>query len=91
MYWDASFPVNPCPTPGGGRWRVRSGRRFSRSRPEWYRAFLAGTALVMTAQGYLGGEMVYRFGANVCGGSRGLNEKRQDSSPPWPPGRPRKI
>jgi hypothetical protein len=31
----------------------------------WYLAAMAGVMLVMVAQGYLGGELVYRYGAEV--------------------------
>ena len=31
----------------------------------WYLAAMAGVMLVMAAQGYLGGELVYRYGAEV--------------------------
>ncbi|MCA1635717.1 MAG: DUF2231 domain-containing protein [Acidobacteria bacterium] len=31
----------------------------------WYLSAVAGVALVMTAQGYLGGELVYQYGAEV--------------------------
>jgi len=31
----------------------------------WYLAAMAGVTLVMAAQGYLGGELVYRYGAEV--------------------------
>jgi uncharacterized membrane protein len=38
----------------------------------WYLAFAASTVALMAAQGYLGGELVYRFGAEVRGAYRRL-------------------
>ena len=38
----------------------------------WYLAALALATLVMTVQGYLGGELVYRYGAEVTGRYRRL-------------------
>jgi uncharacterized membrane protein len=38
----------------------------------WYLAAAAAVALVMTLQGYLGGELVYRYGAEVQGAYRRL-------------------
>lgn len=38
----------------------------------WYLAFGAATVAVMTVQGYLGGELVYRFGTEVRGAYRRL-------------------
>lgn len=41
----------------------------SDARPSWaYLASCGGVVLVMTVQGYLGGELVYRFGMEVRGG-----------------------
>lgn len=38
----------------------------------WYLAFAGLTVVLMTVQGYLGGELVYRFGAEVRGSYRRL-------------------
>lgn len=40
-------------------WQAGSGATL------WYLAAMAGVTLVMAAQGYLGGELVYRYGAEV--------------------------
>jgi uncharacterized membrane protein len=47
-----------------------------------YLAALIGAALVMTAQGYLGGELVYRYGAEVQQGYRRLPGHRPEPDPP---------
>lgn len=38
----------------------------------WYLSALAAAVVVMTVQGYLGGELVYRYGADVRGRYRSL-------------------
>ena len=47
-----------------------------------YLASLAVVSLVMTVQGYLGGELVYRYGVEVEQSYRELPERRADSTPP---------
>ena len=52
----------------------------------WYLATLAATTAVMAVQGYLGGELVYRWGAEVKGGHRGLRQRlAREPRPQWPP------
>lgn len=62
-------------------WRIalwRNGQGVS-----WlYLTSLAVVALVMTIQGYLGGELVYRYGVEVEQSYRGLPEREANSSPP---------
>ncbi len=62
-------------------WRVslwQGGRGVS-----WlYLAALGTVALVMTVQGYLGGELVYRYGVEVEQAYRELPEREADSTPP---------
>jgi uncharacterized membrane protein len=62
-------------------WRVsrwQSGRGVS-----WlYLISLAVVSLVMTIQGYLGGELVYRYGVEVEQAHRELPEREADSAPP---------
>lgn len=48
----------------------------------WYVAFMALTSAVMTMQGYLGGELVYQYGAEVEGSYRGLHEHGRTSPRP---------
>ncbi|HKO15495.1 MAG TPA: DUF2231 domain-containing protein [Gemmatimonadaceae bacterium] len=52
----------------------------------WYLAALAVTVAVMTAQGYSGGELVYRWGANVQGRYRDLRQRHASAPPPRLPG-----
>ena len=47
-----------------------------------YLAALAFVSLVMTVQGYLGGELVYRYGVEVEQAYRELPEREADSTPP---------
>ena len=47
-----------------------------------YLAALAFVSLVMTAQGYLGGELVYRYGVEVEQSYRELPEREAKSMPP---------
>ena len=47
-----------------------------------YLASLAAVSLVMTVQGYLGGELVYRYGVEVEQAHRELPERAADSPPP---------
>lgn len=47
-----------------------------------YLASLAVVALVMTMQGYLGGELVYRYGVEVEQAHRELPERDAKSAPP---------
>src|SRR5688572_7882105 len=62
-------------------WRVslwQNGRGVS-----WlYLTSLAVVALVMTMQGYLGGELVYRYGVEVEQAHRELPERKANTSPP---------
>jgi uncharacterized membrane protein len=62
-------------------WRIslwESGRSVS-----WvYLASLAVVSLVMTVQGYLGGELVYRYGVEVEQAYRELPERDLKSAPP---------
>jgi uncharacterized membrane protein len=52
----------------------------------WYLAALAMTSSAMAVQGYVGGELVYRWGAEVEGRARGLRQERATEPPPrWPP------
>jgi len=48
----------------------------------WYLAALGAVSLVMTVQGYLGGELVYRYGVEVEQAYRELPEREADSTPP---------
>ncbi|MFL6208714.1 MAG: DUF2231 domain-containing protein [Pyrinomonadaceae bacterium] len=48
----------------------------------WYLAALSVVALVMTVQGYLGGELVYRYGVEVEQAYRELPEREAKSVPP---------
>jgi uncharacterized membrane protein len=58
--------------------------------PWTYLAAMAAVVMVMAAQGYLGGELVYRFGADVRGRFGRLpNASDTDGALPWrPPSRP---
>jgi uncharacterized membrane protein len=47
-----------------------------------YLAVLIGVAIVMTVQGYLGGELVYRYGAEVTREYRQLPGHRPNTAPP---------
>jgi uncharacterized membrane protein len=47
-----------------------------------YLASLALVSLVMTVQGYLGGELVYRYGVEVEQAYRELPERQAESAPP---------
>jgi hypothetical protein len=62
-------------------WRIalwRNGQGVS-----WlYLTSLAVVALVMTIQGYLGGELVYRYGVEVKQSYRELPEREVHTSPP---------
>jgi uncharacterized membrane protein len=48
----------------------------------WYLIAMALVGLVMTAQGYLGGELVYRYGAEVERHYRELPIRSADTKPP---------
>ena len=48
----------------------------------WYLAAMGAVSLVMTAQGYLGGELVYRYGVEVEQAYRELPEREAESAPP---------
>jgi uncharacterized membrane protein len=50
--------------------------------PWSYVAVMTGVVLVLTVQGYLGGELVYRFGAEVEGGYRRLPIDGNADAPP---------
>jgi uncharacterized membrane protein len=62
-------------------WRIalwRNGQGVS-----WlYLTSIAIVALVMTIQGYLGGELVYRYGVEVEQAHRELPEREAESAPP---------
>jgi hypothetical protein len=47
-----------------------------------YLAALAVVSLVMTVQGYLGGELVYRYGVEVEQAYRELPERQAETTPP---------
>ena len=49
-----------------------------------YLATMAAVSLVMTVQGYLGGELVYRYGVEVEQAYRELPEREAESAPPEP-------
>lgn len=49
--------------------------------PWTYLAAMAGLVVLMTVQGYLGGELVYRFGAEVRGGFRELPSALPERAP----------
>src|SRR5688500_6773549 len=48
----------------------------------WYLAAMGAVSLWMTAQGYLGGELVYRYGVEVEQAYRELPEREAESAPP---------
>lgn len=48
----------------------------------WYLTVLAATAGIMLVQGYAGGELVYRWGADVEGRHRGLRQQQGTASRP---------
>lgn len=48
----------------------------------WYLAAMSAVSLVMTAQGYLGGELVYRYGVEVEQSYRELPDRGAKSAPP---------
>lgn len=48
----------------------------------WYLLAIGATAAAMGLQGYLGGELVYRYGAEVKGNFLHLPEKNKNSEPP---------
>jgi uncharacterized membrane protein len=50
----------------------------------FYLAALAAVSLVMTVQGYLGGELVYRYGVEVEQAYRELPGREAESAPPGP-------
>jgi uncharacterized membrane protein len=47
--------------------------------PVTYLGALAAVVLVMTVQGYLGGELVYRYGAEVAGRYRRLPSAEEEA------------
>jgi uncharacterized membrane protein len=51
----------------------------------WYLLAMAGVLLLTTAQGYLGGELVYRYGAEVKFLYRAMPGRRQPFPRPWTP------
>ena len=53
-----------------------------------YLATMAVVSLVMTVQGYLGGELVYRYGVEVEQAYRELPERETKSAPPKPASSP---
>ena len=62
-------------------WRVSSWQA-GRSVSWLYLASLAVVSFVMTIQGYLGGELVYRYGVEVEQAHRELPERTAQSAPP---------
>ena len=59
-------------------WLWQNGRSVS-----WlYLVLLALVSLVMTLQGYLGGELVYRYGVEVAQAHRELPDRTAQSAPP---------
>lgn len=48
----------------------------------WYLAAMGAGSLVMTVQGYLGGELVYRYGVEVEQAYRVLPDESANSAPP---------
>jgi uncharacterized membrane protein len=64
-------------------WRATLWEGSSRV-PVAYLAALGAVVLVMTVQGYLGGELVYRYGAEVTGLYRRLPSARQAPIRPRP-------
>ncbi|HUF66867.1 MAG TPA: DUF2231 domain-containing protein [Gemmatimonadaceae bacterium] len=55
----------------------------ARVTPDWlYLAALAIAGVVMLVQGYLGGELVYRWGAEVRGGHAGLRQEHAQEPRP---------
>lgn len=66
---------------GTAVWR---GRLWSVQEPPgwWYLAALAATCAVMAVQGYAGGELVYRWGADVEGRARGLRQRQATDAAP---------
>ena len=48
----------------------------------WYLAALGLTVIVMTVQGFIGGELVYRWGVAVEGSHRDLRQRRAAEPPP---------
>ncbi len=69
-------------------WRVSSWQ--NRQGVSWlYLVSLAVVSLVMMLQGYLGGELVYRYGVEVEQAHRELPEREARSAPPRLPGSPK--
>ena len=62
-------------------WR---GRLWSADREVgwWYLAALGLTVIVMTVQGFIGGELVYRWGVAVEGSHRDLRQRLASEPPP---------
>jgi uncharacterized membrane protein len=61
-------------------WRAQSWTRMEA--PPWtYLAAMGGLIILMTVQGYLGGELVYRFGAEVRGRFRELPSALPEPAP----------
>ena len=54
-----------------------------------YLISLAAVSLIMSLQGYLGGELVYRYGVEVEQAHRELPEREADSNPPRLSGSPK--
>ena len=54
-----------------------------------YLLSLAAVSLIMSLQGYLGGELVYRYGVEVEQAHRELPEREADSKPPRLAGSPK--
>ena len=57
----------------------------------WYLAAMGAASLVMTAQGYLGGELVYRYGVEVEQAYRELPGREAESAPPALASQPRGV
>lgn len=62
-------------------WRL-SFWQAGRSVSWWYLIAMAIVSFVMTVQGYLGGELVYRYGVEVEQAYRELPEREAKSAPP---------
>lgn len=62
-------------------WRISSWQ--ARAEVSWsYLAAMCAVSLVMSVQGYLGGELVYRYGVEVAGAYRELPERELKTAPP---------
>ena len=64
-----------------GIWRAALWEQ-GRGAPAEYLAAMAAVTALMTVQGYLGGELVYRYGAEVEGRYPTLPDRQRSSTPP---------